>query len=109
MESIPRAIDIPSAIVALPDLPSEPSEQPALPVTSPDVQDTPDYVSTAAGPTLPRPPEPASLAPKQAQTTDSSGLTQEDIQAFKAEKFTLGKIPETPPPASFCTASFQRF
>ena len=34
--------------------------------------------------------------------TSSTSLTKEDIDAFKADKFTLGKIPTCAPPPELC-------
>ena len=35
-------------------------------------------------------------------TVDSQGLSEEDLAAFTADKFTLGAIPEHAPPATLC-------
>ena len=34
--------------------------------------------------------------------TPEAGLTAEEVAAFKADHFELGKIPERPPPQSLC-------
>ena len=48
---------------------------------------------------------------KVAEQMDSSlyslleGLSVEELNAFKATDFELGKIPEKPPPREFCQAA----
>ncbi len=47
---------------------------------------------------------PTSTAPMQNSQADVhvDGLKQEDLEAFKADQFVLGKIPEHPPPLDLC-------
>ena len=58
-----------------------------------------------------QPPGLSSVMPSQSQRAtdnirplqdDTSKLTTEDLEAFKGDKFTLGKVPETPPPIQLC-------
>ena len=47
-------------------------------------------------------------APGSTQSTsvgggDASDLSPEDLEAFKADKFILGKIPEKAPPLNLCS------
>lgn len=58
-------------------------------------------------------PAPAPMATQQATQLqsvpgssaggDASDLSPEDLEAFKADKFILGKIPEKAPPPNFCS------
>lgn len=47
-------------------------------------------------------PSSVSTSRDQDKYTDESILTESEISEFKAESFTLGKIPMRPPPESYC-------
>lgn len=40
--------------------------------------------------------------------SDAFGLTEKEITAFRAEKFTLGAIPEHAPPPALCHIAISR-
>ena len=44
----------------------------------------------------------APVAPEQSQVGQDGNLTEQDLKAFKADKFELRKIPEVAPPPSLC-------
>lgn len=87
---VPQSNEKPLMVVSSP---SQPSTKTSKPVTT--------TISTVTKP-------PSQAAPTTSSSgalgmkTSSASLTKEDMDAFKADKFTLGKIPTCAPPPELC-------